>query len=371
MSPMPAPLNLGEPCSAFELSDERHSDHFVFVSEIGGCECLADYLAQPFPTNARRVVVVDQQCVINGPLTIPQGVTLRGCGMHGPGRLLVNGAFEGATINMGTDQAGSFEAPSSIEDLDIAGTNVPGAAINIYGHNKSVRRVRIGGFNTPIRSHPNTRNVILDGLVIVGLAFSPVGVRMRGRGWRVRHCFIRGTEQWGIDCEASDVVIEACRLESNGNPVNILMNARGAVRAEGTDIRIIANYIENNGLRRDPVLDEENNPVLDDNGNPVYELIALGTAVCVTTDARRVSIIANILSGDVIAFDTRVVANPGVPNATELFGPQSAALPELAPLLLEGRHSFAFNTDSDSGTNFYPHRGLATAAVEALDVVEF
>jgi hypothetical protein len=378
MSPMRPPLPApGDPCPAYDLSDERHSDHFVFLSELSTdpdmppCECLAAYLNQPYPTHAHRTVVIDQECIINSPLIIPQGVTLRGCGMHGPGRLVANGDFQGAVLNMGTDQGGSFDAPSSIEDLELSGTNVPGVAINIYGHNKSVRRVRISGFNLPIRSHPNTRNVLLDGLVITGLVFSPIGVQARGSTWRIRNCFIRDTLQWGIDCEASDVVIESCRLENNGDPASVVANTRGAVNARGSDIRLVANYIENNGLRLDPVLDENNQPVLDQNGNPVLELVAIGTAVCITADARRVSVVANLFSGDAIAFDARIVANPGVPNATELFGPGSVALPELTPLLVEGRHSFAFNTDADPGENFYPHRGMAVAGISTFEVIDF
>lgn len=358
----PEPLNSGDSCIAYDPPDERHSEHFVFLSDIGGCDCLANYLIQPFPTNARRIVVIDRECSVSGPLLVPQGVTLRGCGMHGPGRLLFVGDYSGNRINMGTDQGGSFHAPSALEDLTIDTVTAGGTAVNIYGENKRLSRVRIAGFETAVRSHPNTRNVVLDSLVVPGLAHTTTAVVMRGSTWRVRQCFIRDTLAWAIDCDATDVVIESCRFENNGDSLNFVADQRGAMRIRGSNVAVIANYCEQNGYHTIPGV--------DDAGDPITILVAIGTAVSVAQEARRVRIIANFLAADAIVFDNRQVALPGVPNALQMFLGDGSPTTDVTTAVAEGRHSYAFNTDDDHGTNFYPHRALITSRVSAVEIFD-
>ena len=363
--PGPAPVFVGEPCTAFPIAETRRTRDFVFLREIGGPPCLVDYLNSNFPYSRERVVVIDQPCVITEELLIPAGVTLRGCGMNGPGRLVIEGAAAELTsgaIKMGSQGHASFLYPSALEDLAIEGFYVEGTGVGIRGHNKRLSRVRIAGFRTLITSSFDAENVLLDGLQLAGLDHATVGVEMRGRTWRVRNVFVRDATSWGAVVEASDVVIEAGRFESNGNPLSLAADSRGAVFVSGSDVRIIANYFEQNGYALVDLLDENGVPVLDANGDVIKVLAAVGTAVSVVDVARRVSILANFLAAEVIVFSGRSVFTPlPIPNDATMFAQDGTPAPELTAAIGDGRHTVAFNTDDDHGTNYYPHRGLMVA----------
>lgn len=350
-TPRPPPLFAVEACAAFDLAETSRNPHFVFLREIGGPECLVDYLNAPYPWSRERIVVIDQLCEIDRELLIPAGVTLRGCGIYGIGRIDILGDATGiasGVIKFGAQGHASFMRPAAIEDLHINCKSAAGAAIGIRGLHKRVSRVRITGFSTGITSQFDAHDVLLDTIVIGGLAFTEIGVDQHGTRWRIRQPFIRDTLGWGIDVNGSDVVIESGRFENNGNKALLEGWLRGAIRVRGANVRIIANYLEQNGW-----LEDEN-----------HNLISLGTAVSVEAQAQRVAIFANFLAADGFLFDGRYIQRPlPPPNENTLFDANEVPQPALTTALYEGRHSLAFNAEDDTGTNFYFHRGLMVASV--------
>jgi len=78
-------------CSPGARAEVDH-DRYYFLSEIGGCSKLADFLkAVPGTVHANATLVIDRACIdtsaIKETLVLPDRFTLAGVGINGEGML--------------------------------------------------------------------------------------------------------------------------------------------------------------------------------------------------------------------------------------------------------------------------------------------
>jgi hypothetical protein len=337
-------------CQAYaSLANTRRSTRFVFLREIGGPTCLAEYLKSPLllsqlPRNV--TIVIDQPCLVRQPLVLPSGVTLRGCSLYGNSRLELNVPGDVPAIETRANSRGA-----AIEDLEITRLQGSHQCILLRGSGHRIRHVRFSGTWTWAIQGALASSILVDHAQVIG---NSGGIRaVGGSHWHIRNCHIRDAPQWAIDIVGSDAaIIEAGRFESNG-PAKLPLHTRGAVQTDARATLVVANYFEQNGWRASSFP---------------------GTSVRLAPAARGARILCNMMAADVMVFDEEALdadsAAAPKPYPCNVNSDLSGVSPRqgLVDAIAIGRHSFAFNVDDDFGDNFYAARALGTPAIAAVNI---
>lgn len=241
-------------CPKFPESNTSTNPKFLFLREIG-VNCLRGFLlgvAQAGPDGPHwgGTLVIDRLVTLTKPLQIPAFFTLAGVGMHGAGRLVFVGPFEGPfkdqpAIHFQENNDKVAGAKSCIRDLAIEG---PGSQVLMRGlkvgsqqvvlddkvtapramGRVQIHNVRVSGFGVyGVQGGMNTYTVLLD---CCEFSDNKVNIQLvhQCNSWRIRDCIISGATQWGIDIgfqptidgdlqlgAVSDALIFGCRFEDN------------------------------------------------------------------------------------------------------------------------------------------------------------
>ncbi len=187
---------------------------YCFVSEVGGCANLPNFLAthQPsFPVT----LVIDEQCgPYNDTLILPGRMTLAGVGRDGNGELL----FRGLDPNEPALAIAAGQGHVQIRDLLVRniGAQISGTGLRLDGNSMiTLNGVRIDRFNVGVAGNDSYSVVINQSNISnnrTNLWLGPLA-----NSWRVRDSVLSQAAQWSVRVAGpnNDVLFDGNRLESN------------------------------------------------------------------------------------------------------------------------------------------------------------
>jgi hypothetical protein len=220
--PEGAPLPLPEAAPGAAL--QRISQAWLFTSEFqGGCyhdtlrptgTTLQSIVDQVGPA---RVLVVDQDCTVDGPLLLPERFTLTGAGWVGAGTLILTPGA-GIFLDSGIDS----EAHTTIENLQIQGPG-SGTAITLdHRHQVHLRDLVVRGFEYGVDANVSF-SVMVDDCSFHNNTTS-LRLGTEANSWRIRG----GICSQSTTCmdlhpagDGNDTLVEGVRMESNGVAVRV------------------------------------------------------------------------------------------------------------------------------------------------------
>ncbi|WP_197041562.1 NosD domain-containing protein [Chondromyces apiculatus] len=165
------------------------NDRFYFLSEVGGCENLPCFLASvPGTVHANATLVIDELCVLDGPIRIPSRFTLAGVGPGGEGMLV----FQDLPDNMPAISVEEAVGVGGISEIVIRDLGIFGddngawsAGINVSGANLiTLDRVRVSGFSVGLFGQ-DAYSVRVSDSTFYANAFN-VMIYNNANHWRVR-----------------------------------------------------------------------------------------------------------------------------------------------------------------------------------------
>jgi hypothetical protein len=236
--PEEAPLS--PPQAAPVEAMQRISPAWLFTSEFtGGCyhstlrpggQPLQNIVNQVGPA---RVLVVDQDCTVDGQLLLPERFTLTGAGWAGAGSLILT-AGAGIFLDGGADD----EAHTTIENLQIQGPGSGTALTLDHRHQVHLRDLIVRGFEYGVDANVSFSVMVDDCSFHNNVTSFRLGAETNS--WRFRG----GICSQSTTCmdlhpggDGNDTLVEGVRMESN----------TVAVRVGGLSTWLAFNRFEGNG----------------------------------------------------------------------------------------------------------------------------
>jgi hypothetical protein len=232
------------------------STGFYFLSQVGGCDCLASFLAGlTFSPHSSATLVIDQSCTVTQTLTVPRRMTIAGVGMEGQGVLYFpNLRDEQPAITIGPQAVPNQDAYVTIRDLNIVGPGAGGSPPAgrgielIEAHITKIERVRIAGFRYGVWGNESYSVSINDSNVSNNR--QNVRLNLECNTWRLRDNILSRAYGWSVYVAgpndtppvlgSNDLLLDGNRFESN---------AVGAVRLGSHSAMLTHNRFEsNNGV---------------------------------------------------------------------------------------------------------------------------
>ena len=218
------------------------SDHFYFLSEIGGCGRLACFLKQvPSSVHAASTLIVDQACsgaaAIKETLVLPDRFTLAGVGIDGEGVLAFDLPDNVPAIRF-APSAGVVNRMASIRDLNLAGSCCGQVGIDVSNSQfVYVRNIRLQNFAIGLFG-ANASSIVVDQSSLHNNAFNIV-MGDNTTAWRVRDTVTsQGLMGIHMSATARGHVVSGGRIESNWGP---------GIRVDGAMNVIDGTWFEGNG----------------------------------------------------------------------------------------------------------------------------
>lgn len=228
------------------------STGYYFLSQVGGCSCLASFLGGlTFSPHSAATLVIDESCTVTQTLTVPRRMTIAGVGIEGQGVLYFpNLTAEQPAINIAPGPPGT-DTYVTIRDLDIAdpgtGAATPtGRGIElIAAHITKIERVRVAGFRYGVWGS-ESYSVSISGSNISNNRQN-VRLGLECNTWRLRDNILSRAYGWSVYVAgpndnppvlgSNDLLLDGNRFESN---------AVGAVRLGSHSAIVVHNRFESN-----------------------------------------------------------------------------------------------------------------------------
>ena len=223
------------------------AENVVYVSEEIGATGNCNSLQSVLNNNVGGTIVLDRECELSNPLTIPKQTTLAGVGIFGKGLLhFINLPIGTSAIRLEPLNGGGGTSHITLRDLVIIGPN------NIIGVNVSqssivhIQNVRITGFNVGIFGL-KANALMVDHSNISLSKYYNIVASQDTANWRIRDSIINQAGEGGVLIKAntqSGHVIDGNIISSN-DKYGINTYGRGTMithnrfrTSKGLDIRI-------------------------------------------------------------------------------------------------------------------------------------
>ena len=218
------------------------TDHYYFLSEIGGCARLACFLKQvPGSVHAASTLIVDQACsgatAIRETLVLPDRFTLAGVGIDGEGVLAFDLPDNVPAIRFAASP-GVVNRMATIRDLNLAGGCCGQVGIDVSNSQfVYVRNIRLQNFAIGLFGN-NAYSIFVDHGSVHNNAFNIV-IGDNTTAWRLRDTVAsQGLIGIQMNATARGHVVSGGRIESNWGP---------GIRVDGAMNVIDGTWFEGNG----------------------------------------------------------------------------------------------------------------------------